>query len=290
MNVLRVFALIALCAASLLAEKFPSQVKKSVTFIFAKDTANRLSVQGTGFFVLMKDQHNADTATFGYLVTTKSALKKANGQYLDTIYVRINRKDGYSDTLIVPLTADAAKRFFVHPDSTVDLAVIPAFPDVNRYDVLYIPTGLIGSVDVFEREGITEGSELFSIGMLTPHIGIFKNIPLVQFGRIVQMSPEKYRWGNAFTEFFLMETDAAFGVTGAPVYYYAEAVKDTVAGAKSARLFLSGILAGPYQFGASRVDLARVIPAYKLSELLNTAPVAGEREKEIGRMKKESVK
>lgn len=290
MVLIRSILVILMFASPLLAEKFPAQVKKSVTFIFSKDTNNRLVPQGTGFFVLLKAQQNTDTATFGYLVTTKTALQRTNGRFLDSVYVRINRKDGYSDTLIVQLTIAGVPRYFVHPDSTVDMAIIPAFPDINRYDVLYLPAGMIGAVDFFSRENIAEGQELFHIGMMQSHFGLFKNIPTVRFGRIVQLSNEKYVWGNFYTDFFLLETEHSTGSTGSPVYFYAESVKDSGTVVRPAKLILCGVLTGVYGPEQSDSRLVRVMPAYKLNELLNIPPVAAEREKEFERLKQNTKK
>ncbi|MCK9409879.1 MAG: hypothetical protein WCX28_02780 [Bacteriovoracaceae bacterium] len=290
MNLIRGIVVILLFSSLLYSEKYPARVKKSVTFIFSKDSSNRLEVQGTGFFVLLNANQENDTATFGYLVTTKTALKKQNGEFLETLYVRINRKEGYSDTLIVQLNVDSAPRYFIHPDSTVDLAIIPAFPDVNRYDVLYIPSGMIGAVDVFGRENIVEGSEVFSIGMLPSHIGLFKNIPAVRFGRIAQVSDEKYQWDKSFTELYLIETDITQGSTGSPVYYFNEALKDSGGIVRSRTLVLCGILVGDYGTGPHASGLARVIPSYKLFDLLNQSAVAGEREKELNRLRQKKNK
>jgi hypothetical protein len=290
MNIIRTLLVIILFASPLFAEKFPAQVKKSITFIYSRDTSNRLTVQGTGFFVYVKTQQDADTATFGYLVTAKSALKRKNGTFFDTLFVRINRKEGYSDTLLIQLKADGAQRYFVHPDSTVDLAVIPAFPDVKRYDVLYLPAGMIGGVDVFTKENITEGSEVFYTGMLQSHMGVFKNIPAVKFGKIVQMSEEKYQWERSFTEFFLIEANSIPGSEGSPVYYYSETAKDSAGVPRLSKISLCGVLAGSYQKDGNDLNLARVIPSYKLNELLNLSGVAGEREKEFARLKQNSKK
>jgi hypothetical protein len=290
MNIIRTVTVIALLVTPLFGQKFPAQIKKSVTFIYSRDSTNRLSVQGTGFFVLMQSSMQADTATFGYLVTTRTALKKRNGQMLDTVYVRINRKDGSVDTLLVQLNGTETPRCFFHPDSTVDLAVIPAYPDAQRYDMLYIPASLIAAADFFSRENIAEGSELFYTGVLKQQTGMFKNIPVVRYGRIVQLSNEKYQWEGRFAEFFLLESSAHIGTTGSPVYYYTEAVRDTGSAARSARLMLCGIAAGPFGNGPDDQGFTRVIPAYTLNELLALPAVAAEREKEFIRMQERSKK
>ncbi|MFA6456134.1 MAG: hypothetical protein WCW40_04870 [Bacteroidota bacterium] len=284
MNMRFLFLLLLALMTSLLEAKLPLQVKKSVAFIFVRDTSNRLQAQGTGFFVLLRTNQNADTANFGYLVTTKSTLYRRDGSSIDSLYIRINRKDGFADTLIIPLIQNGVRRYFVHPDSLADLAIIPAYPDLNRYDALFTPVNMIAGVDFLKNEGIVEGDEVFYTGMLSSHFGIFKNIPVVRTGKIVQISDEKYLWGRGYTEFYLVETAMSDGGNGSPLYFYSAAVKDSGKVTMPAKLLLTGVVSG--RFGESREsNLIRVVPAFKLIELLNTPDVFAEREKEFIRMK-----
>lgn len=290
MTILRIVLFILLLVLPLSAQRYPSQVKKSASFIFSRDTTNRLAVQGTGFFVLLRTNQGNDSANFGYLVTTKRALQGSNGKYLDTVYIRINRKDGYSDTLLVVLMVNGEARYFPHPDSTVDLALIPAFPDINRFDMLYIPASMIAPADYFARERVTEGMPVFHVGMLEEHLGTFKNIPTIRFGSITQFSDEKYRWNGMLTEFYLMEPGVTHGSAGAPVYHYSEAMKDTAGVLRPARLAVCGIVAGAFRSGARSGEAARVTPSYKLNELLMTPGITAERDKEFVRMRGEAEK
>ncbi|NUN69706.1 MAG: hypothetical protein HUU02_08350 [Bacteroidetes bacterium] len=285
MIIFRIALLAVLLVLPLSAEKYPSQVKKSVTFLFAKDTSGRLTVQGTGFFVLMKADQGPDTATFGYLVTTRTALQRTGGSMLDSVYLRINRKDGSSDTLLVLLRVNGEPRFFPHPDSTVDLVVVPAFPDLNRYDLLYTPASMIVTSEYFARERVTEGTPLFHVGMLEEQLGTFRNIPAVRFGTIVQFSEEKYRWNGMMSEFYVMEPGTSAGSNGAPVFHYVEAAADTSGAPRPARLALCGIIAGPFGNTHSGRSAVRVTPSQKLNELLLSPAVSGERDKEFIRLR-----
>ena len=229
------------------------------------------------FFVLLNAKQNNDTINFGYLVTSKATFKKQDGSFLDTVYIRINKREGQSDTLIIPLTQNGAPRYFMHPDSAVDLVVTPAYPDLNRYDFLFIPAGMIAQIDIFKKENLVEGDEVFYTGMLDSHFGIFKNIPIVRFGKIAQLSDEKYSLEKKFTELYLMEMDVAKGSGGSPVYHYANALKDTGNITIPTKFFLIGVVSGDYD----ESGLARVVPAYKLSELLNIPAAIQERDKEF---------
>ena len=289
------FALIVV-VSTLPAAKIPSQVKKSVTFIFAKDSNKALNPLGTGFFVLLKTNQKTDTANFGYLVTSKRTLKKQNGSFYDTVYIRLNRKDGYSDTVTIPLVQNGQQRYFLHPDSTIDLAVVPAYPDLNRYDFLFLPFGMIAPIDFIKKENITEGEEVFHIGMLPNYIGVLKNIPVVRFGRIAQLSEEKYPWDNGATELYLIETTISKGSIGSPLYYYTPSSKDSGNVTIPAKFYLAGIVSG--SFGNSGQDklklenngLVGIVPAYKLSELLNIPSVSEERGNEFTRIQNAKAK
>ena len=295
MKIKQLLIALILIVSTMTAGKIPSQVKKSVTFIFAKDSNKTLNPLGTGFFVLLKTNQNSDTANFGYLVTSKRTLKKQNGSFFDTVYIRLNRKDGYSDTLSIPLTQNGNRRYFLHPDSTIDLAVIPAYPDLNRYDFLFLPFGMIAPIDLFKRENLAEGDEVFHIGMLTGQIGTYKNIPVVRFGKIAQLSDEKYSWENGFTELYLVETAISNGSNGSPLYYYMPTSKDTANAVVPAKFYLTGIVSGSFGEawnGRLKIEngLVVIVPAYKLSELLNVPAVSQERGKEFTRMQNAKTK
>ncbi|MBP6673436.1 MAG: hypothetical protein KA247_09820 [Bacteroidetes bacterium] len=282
MKRLSLIVLVFCIALPMTAMKIPSQVKKSVAFIFVKDSVNRLSPVGTGFFMLLNAQQNGDTANFGYLVTTKSSVRTMNGKYYDSVYIRINRKDGYSDTLIIPLTLNGVPRYFVHPDSTVDLAMVPAYPDAGRYDFLFTPVNMIASVDFLRKEIISEGDEFFSAGMLSSHIGLFKNIPAVRFSRMIQLSEEKYPVLNNYSELFVIDSPFSIGSNGSPLYYYVPATKDS---AGSAKFLLAGVVSGHFPRSLiERTGLTSVVPGYRLTEMMNLPAVAEERDKEFQRL------
>lgn len=290
MKFLYIVLILALTVSSFLEAKVPIQVKKSVAFIFAKDSNQGLVPQGTGFFVLMRDNQNTDTTNFGYLIMTRSAITKLNGSFFDSIYIRINRKDGYSDTITIPMVQNGAPRYFLHPDSAVDLAMVPAFPDGNRYDFLFTPVGMIAPIDFLKQQDISEGDELFYTGMFDSHLGMFKNIPVVQFGKISQLSEEKYRTENGYTELYLLDVAASVGSNGSPMYYYDEAVKNGDKIIVPAKLLLAGIISGNYGNGNNASGLIGVVPAYKLTELLTTPTVVKEREKEFLRIQNAKAK
>ncbi len=282
MNIRSLIVMLFCAALPVLAAKIPIQVKKSVAFIFVKDSANGLAPVGTGFFVLMSAQQNGDTANFGYLVTSKGTIRRPGGPVYDSLYLRINRRDGFSDTLIIPMKQNGQPRYFVHQDSTVDLAIIPAYPDMNRYDFLFTPVNMIAPVDFLKQESVTEGDELFTTGMFAGYVGQFKNIPSVRFSRMIQFSEEKYLNGPVYAELYLIDAPYIFGSSGSPLYFFAAAAKDTGSSVIPAKFFLTGILSGRLMTRSGMVnEVTTVTPAYKLLEMMNASAVMQEREREF---------
>ncbi len=274
-------AILLAMSVSISEAKIPTQVKKSAALIYYKDSTNRLVPAGTGFFLLMRMSQEGDTANFGYLVTTRQAVKRNAAGVQDTLYLRINRRDGLSDTLAVPLTVNAEPKYFFHSDSAVDLAVLPAFPDGNRYDHLFTPVGMIAPVDFLQKENITEGDLFFYAGMYSPHGGTLKNIPEVRFGRIIQISDEQYRTRRGMTELYMIDTELSPDSYGAPLYFYRETVGDSV---RSETFLLAGMMTGDPQRPTPGRGAA--VPAFKISELLNSPAVAAERQREFQQLKK----
>jgi len=82
--------------------------------------------------------------------------------FLDQIFIRLNRKDGGSEIGAVPLiTAGEKRNVFVHGDSSVDSAVIPFLPDQSQFDFKFLPDELITTKEGFGELKIREGSDVF---------------------------------------------------------------------------------------------------------------------------------
>lgn len=281
----RIVPILLLCFLVMLSAsaKLPVQVKKSTAFLFLRDSGRTLVPSGTGFFLQVNAQQNSDTVRFGYLVTSKHALRIGNGPLADTLYLRIDRKDGLCDTLLVPLKANGVPRYAVHTDSTVDLAVIPAFPDAARYDFLFTPYSMIAPADIVKRLGLVEGDEVFYTGMITSQTGILRNTPAVRTAKFLQFSDEKFRTAAGWMEGLLLDSPFAEGMSGAPLYYYASA--DSSSGRISTTFLLTGIISGPFP-NEKNAAFLMATPAYKLLEVLNQPFLTEERNKEFQKVKK----
>src|SRR5690606_16944301 len=117
-----------ICSASF-GQGIPTEVKKVVGFIYKKNDNGNLVANGTGFFVGVSDPTKQITAV--NFITAKHVIKnKATNSFLDTIYIRLNKKDSLSEIGNLPLFITGPKKnVFTHKDKTVDIAVIPLGPD-----------------------------------------------------------------------------------------------------------------------------------------------------------------
>ncbi len=262
-----------------MASVIPKDVKKTVCFIFIKHPTKGIVPNGTGFIVAIKQ---ADDLYFHYLVTAKHVLiDEQTKQYFNVVYVRFNKIDGPADLAEVPLTK---LKIWVHPEPEVDIAVIPCLPDPKIYDYRSIPPDLIVTKEKFKEEDITEGDEVFFIGLFTPHFGRTRNYPVTRFGRVALISDEKVRWQtDQLQDLYLLETQSYGGNSGSPVFFYLSGDRNPgVLRLGPPKLFLAGIMTGTFR-DAQKVEfietqatpisfqnagIAAVTPAYKLHEIL----------------------
>lgn len=290
--VIGVVLLIAFLSASARAGMpIPPETKKCVGFIFRKDSAGRDIPIGTGFYVATqspdkKQQH-------GYLVTAKHVLQSgATGRtYLAEVIVRLNRKGGGTETCEIPLqTEGREKNVFFHKDASVDVCVIPLPYDFSSLDVIFLPTSWVTSKQQFEQLKISEGSDVFFVGMFTPHLGKSKNYPVARFGRVALLSDEKIDFGGEPQDLYLIETFSFGGNSGSPVFFYLGSDRDPGALIVSRPIVkLAGIMTGAFsktlsivkdqkiagQIPLNNMGIAAVTPAYTLWEVIFSDELKG---------------
>lgn len=268
----------------LIAQAIPTEIKKVIGFIYAKNDKGKIAPDGTGFFVGVSDSISKKTAV--YFVTAKHVLKNQNS-FLDTIYVRLNRRDSLSETRSLPLsTTGKTKNVFTHNDETVDIAVIPVRPDPTIFDYLTLPTEMLTNKKSFKELNIREGSDVFFTGMFTPFLGNKKIFPIVRFGRVALITDEKIPWGNEMTDLYLIESSSYGGNSGSPVFFYLGTDRgDGGIVIGQPQLKLAGIMKG--YFGENspikiietqktpvsdrNLGIAAVVPSYFLEEILFSA-------------------
>lgn len=279
-----VIVFLMLCVSSTYGMNIPNDIKKVVAFIFIQDKDGNIIPQGTGFFVGIKSADNPN-GSFVYLVTAKHVLQRENKtDFLSTVYVRLNKKDAGSDLLRLDLILSGRnKNVFTHNDPSVDIAVVPADLDTQKYDFKFLPGNFITIKDDFQKLNIAEGSEVFFTGLFTPYIGNERNYPIIRFGKLALVTDEKINFGGVKADLYLMEASSYGGNSGSPVYFYLGMDRKPgtlVIG--SPVLKLAGVVSGrfndivPVQAIPTGVipavnpnmGIAGVVPAYKIYEII----------------------
>lgn len=266
-----------------MAGPIPPEVKSVVVFIFV-EREGKLVPNGTAFLVGVKNP-SEPTIFSVYLVTARHVLYKPDTtEFLDKVYVRVNKKEGGSEVGTIPIkvTGDN-KTVFVHSDPSVDIVAIPFLPDQKRFDFKFLPDELITTQKDYDSLKIREGSDVFFTGLFTPYPGSEKNYPVVRFGRVALVTDEKIEWQGKQMSLYLIEAGSYGGNSGAPVFFYLGSDRDPgslIVGPPV--LKLAGIMQGtfrdaqeikvietkPIAYSTSNMGIAAIVPAYKLHELL----------------------
>jgi hypothetical protein len=278
------FSLLLMWVVSATGVTIPPELKQLVAFVYVKDSAGKMVPNGTGFFVGVKDLRNKDRS-YCYFVTSKHVLQQGEGgPFFGQVELRLNLKAGDSTLVKMPIIGEGTnKTVFCHSDPTVDLAVIPCLPDQKTVEFKTLPDDMITTREDFEKLHISEGSDIFFTGLFTPYMGEVRNYPIVRFGRVALVTPEKINWRGTKMDLYLLETASYGGNSGSPVFFYLG--QDRQPGSiilGPPEIHLAGIMMGTFQQGTpiqvvktdampvslSNIGIAAVVPAYKLHELL----------------------
>lgn len=259
-----------------------SQVKSTVAFFYAKNDSGQLVPNGTGFFVGVEDSSKTKFTT--YIVTAKHVIQKQSRQLLPELFIRLNTLDSSSRVVLLNINSTGKnKNVFIHPDSTVDIAVIPFLPNDQIFDFLVLPQSFLTSKADFKELKIQEGTEVFFTGLFAPFTGEKRNYPVVRFGKVALVTNEKIPWDGNKTELYLVESASYGGNSGSPVFFYMGADRgDGALHVGAPILKLAGIMKGFFgqntpikmintnaiPVSVSNIGIAAVTPSYLLQEIL----------------------
>lgn len=277
-------AILVVVVAQLQAAPIPLDIKKVVAFIYYPNDPTNASPDGTGFLVSMPSSADTNTA-YGYLVTARHVLRPSATNWLPAVVVRLNRRDGTSEKMLLPLKVNGPnKNVFTHDDPTVDIAVVPFFPQpFTNYECLFLPANLVTTEADFKELSIREGSDVFFTGMFDRHLGDKRNTPITRFGKVALMTEEKIEWIWGKTDLYLMEAYSFPGNSGSPVFFHVGSERANgsfVFG--SSTIKLAGVMSGCYndiqpikmvsvstnQFVTPNLGISGVVPGYKIQDIL----------------------
>jgi len=262
------------------------KIRSATTYIFIK-SGGTFVPRGTGFFVGLRIP-TKPKSFFLYLVTTKHLLyQPGTSQFIDTIYIRLNKKGGGSELAAIPVKTQGANRtVFVHSDPTVDLVVMPGMPDQTRFDFKFITDEFFLPQEAGNLLKYYEGIEVFYPSLFFLYAGAGGNHPFFRYGRFALIPEEKIMWEGKLTTLYLIETNGFPGEnSGAPVFFFWESGNPP--GSQSL-LKLAGIIQGSFidqsaitrnrsAIPFSNEGIAAMIPATKLYELLFSDEVRRQR-------------
>ncbi len=218
--------LLLLAASSGIAANIPAEVKKIVTFIYVTDKDGNRTAIGTGFLAGIKNP-NDPKILHGYFVTARHVLVGSPGRFHPKIWLRFNTHDGGSDLEELRLEVPGRKTVYTHPtESGVDIAVIPVFPNVEKYDFKLLTENYLTTRESVADLNIGEGSDVFFTGLFTNYVGRKRNYPIVRFGRVALITDERLPVPIPGTdevqmlELYLIDTFSFGGNSGAPVFFY----------------------------------------------------------------------
>lgn len=269
------------------AEILPANYLKAVVFVFRDGQPAAPPVPaGTGFFVTVPQADG--TGGHGYFVTAKHVLVGDDGRRLGRIYLRLNTVAGAAEFLRVDLNSTDV---YEPADSSVDLAVIPALPPVERFDYKAVPVSFLTTKASLDDLHISVGSEVFFVGLFVAFYGQERNFPIARFGRVAMLPGERIPWRDSpespalTAELYLLETQSYGGNSGAPVFFFLGA--DRVPGSLTLGeplIRLAGVMRGRFNdvapveliqvptgtlpVVAQNIGIAAVTPSYLLRDLL----------------------
>lgn len=266
--------------------RIKQDIRQTVAFVGHMDTGEAFQAAGTAF-LLMHDR-------LLYLVTARHIAEQLGD---DPFYLFMNHNDGGRINAHLDLLelADKGYRWFFHEDPNVDLAVLPACFDLERFGWNFL---LFSSEMAVIREQnpsvIGCGDFCYVVGLFSLHPGKGRITPVVHTGHIAMMPDEQEKietqdWrgkGTIEVEGYLVEISNLQGLSGSPVLVRPSRVivgkgqKGTpltgVVGAE--QHFLLGVWQGSWEgrsiglHGGPRVPVGMgiVTPAEKLIELLDS--------------------
>jgi hypothetical protein len=207
----------------------PSDITKTVVFIYTDPDGTRAQADGTGFHVSIPSP-TVPGRMWGYLVMAKHMVvtnpNDLNGPVVPNLWVRVNMKSGGTSMYKLDLiTSGNNQTLFFNSDPSVDVAVFPVKPaDIDKMDVQFLPEKMLSSADDLRTLNIGVGTDMFFTGMFTGFLGEKRSYPIVRFGKLAMIPDEKIDFSTGLPAAgYLMEAFSFGGNSGSPVFFYPSA-------------------------------------------------------------------
>jgi hypothetical protein len=266
-----------------------------VGFLYTTREEKRVAA-GTCYFVSATSRYGF--TTFSYLVTNRHVWEVLCGW---DSYVRLNRNAvqpgelGIEWIQLPRTTKDEPGPWVFHPDSGVDLAVLPLGDLLNNKNVTFACielTQITATTETVRRFDIPwpplVGEEVLFVTMMTKFAGRERNHPLTRRGYIALNTDETIRGRYGLSDYYVVEAQCYPGNSGSPVWVLYDFYPDppnTYRGDK--QVFLLGTLAGGQSEDQEviykekregeekktylNLALGLVVPVEKLCDILNSS-------------------
>lgn len=153
-----------------------------------------------------------------YIVTARHVLDQSRPY--GPLWLRCVSKDG-SEKKLAQLDHNA---WIMHP--TADVAVAPLQINLDKFDVRFVPKDILADTGWIDRHNIGVGDHLAVPGLFRHHLGEKRDEPIVRFGRIAHISPNKVKLpaeGGAPSmemQVILADLSSWGGQSGSPAWAY----------------------------------------------------------------------
>ncbi len=272
-----------------------------LTVKYLKDGAS-MQISGTCFFVFYEDKRLGENQGFRYLVTNRHmavpGIERGDSYTVQRAFVRLNLRNPdagkESEEAEVPL---GAGMHWVFPaDDSVDLAVLPAGPDTNRYDYVDVPASILATKDQVNTNNIDAGDNVVFAGYFVQFPGQKKIQPVVRQG-VLSMMPEELMETTLRKpgHLYLADVHTFHGNSGSPMFV-------NIGGLRNGKLMfgpsflLLGVVSGYYLEDANfkltvattlegtlhgNSGISIVVPAYELKTVLDSRLLQGLRDASV---------
>jgi hypothetical protein len=292
-----------------------NEKKKAVVFVFGTihplnpdktvltdREGNRVAVEiplGTAFFVDRPDERRGPSCKVVYLVTAKHVLQDIDGSFLPSVKIRLNlrspvRDSGFGFIKDIPVADPQGNLLWLHSGNQADdVVAIPLLPDARDFDFTAIPTKTFVNDRTLNSDQVTEGDELYFIGLMEQYYGARKNYPLVRRGTLALLTDEDIETPTGRQRVYIAELESWPGNSGSPVFLLPR--RDDISLNRNDLGFLGVIVASftnhvsvplsKQQAGTqleggdkANIGMSCIVPATTIAEILDSVPAQQDRD------------
>jgi hypothetical protein len=280
-------------------------MKKTVVFLqtdcreVAPDGSTGISHHaGTAFLLSVTDPRMPDSF-FEYLVTNRHVAQPGieNGRSCDVAgyMVRADTKAASptgSYSIVEPIPVNNLHWSF-STDASVDLAITPIGLNLDKLDVIFLPSILLLGQDEVLKNHIVEGDSVIFTGLFVQMVGQSHSEPIVREGKIAMMPREPVPTTlRSLGDVYLVDSHVFGGNSGSPMFV-------DLAGQRGGGMIvgvnyrLLGVVSGYVQEDINFIlqpvaayagtltansGIAMVVPAQKILDIINSAELQKQRD------------